>query len=133
VADDVHARVLGNNALTWPKTTCGLAIAAVAVAAGWISYTHIYELTLTLGGSPSVAMMMPVVVDGMITVGSVVLLQDGGLLGWAGVIPGVVISVFANVESGIRYGTLAAIWAGIPAISFFLACFILSAGWRLRS
>jgi hypothetical protein len=115
----------GNNALTWPKITCGVAIAAVAVAAGWISYTHIYELTLALHQSRSVARLMPIGVDGLITIGSIVLLQDGGLLGWAGIIPGVVISVFANVESGIRYGALAAIWAGIPAVSFFTACFIL--------
>ena len=45
--------------------------------------------------------------------------------GWLGVGPGLALSLFANVESGIRYGWLAVVWAGIPAVSFFLACFIL--------
>lgn len=35
------------------------------------------------------------------------------------------ISLFANVESGIRFGVLAATWAGIPAVSFSLATFML--------
>jgi len=43
---------------------------------------------------------MPFAIDGLITVGSVVLLQ-GGRLGWLGIGPGVAISLFANVESGI--------------------------------
>jgi hypothetical protein len=71
-----------------------------------------------------VARLMPVGIDGLVVVGSVVLLQ-GGRLGWLGVGPGVGLSLFANVESGIRYGWLAAVWAGIPALSFFLATFIL--------
>jgi len=114
-----------NNAPTWAKIAAGLAIAAVAVAAGWVSYTHIYELSIALGQSPANARLIPIGVDGLITVGSVALLLGGGWLGWFGIVPGVIISVFANVESGMRYGALAAIWAGIPAVSFFVACFIL--------
>lgn len=102
----------------------GTAILAVAVVAGLISYTHIYELSLALHQPVMVARLMPFGIDGLITVGSVVLLQ-GGRIGWLGIGPGVAISLFANVESGIRYGALAAIWAGVPAISFALACFIL--------
>jgi hypothetical protein len=33
----------------------------------------------------------------------------------------VVISLFANAESGIRFGWLSATWAAIPAVSFSLA------------
>jgi hypothetical protein len=107
-----------------PRVISGLAILAVAVVAGLISYIHIYELSLALHQPRLVARLMPFGVDGLITVGSVVLLQ-GGLLGWLGIGPGVAISLFANVESGIRYGWLAAVWAGIPAVSFALASFIL--------
>jgi hypothetical protein len=39
--------------------------------------------------------------------------------------PGGVDGLFANVESGITYGWLAAAWAGIPAVSFRLATFML--------
>jgi hypothetical protein len=108
-----------------PKVGAGLAIAAVAAAAGVISFGHIYELTLALHQSVLTARLMPVAIDGLITVGSVVLLQSGSRLGWLGVGPGLALSVFANVESGIRYGWLSAVWAGIPALSFFLATFIL--------
>jgi hypothetical protein len=108
----------------WPKIASGLAILAVAAVAGWVSFAHIYELSIALHQSPSIARLMPIGIDGLVVVGSVVLLQ-GGRLGWLGVGPGVGLSLFANVESGLRYGPLAAIWAGIPALSFFLATFIL--------
>lgn len=71
---------------------------------------------------------MPFGVDGLIVVGSVVLLQAAPgqtWLGWLGVIPGVAASLFANVESGLRWGPLAAGWAGVPAASFALATFLL--------
>lgn len=112
----------------WSKVISGLAIAAVAGVAGVVSYMHIYELTLTLHQPVIVARLMPFGVDGLIVSGSVVLLQAAAempWLGWLGVGPGVVISLFANVESGITYGLLPAIWAGVPAVAFFLATFIL--------
>ncbi len=112
----------------WPKVVSGLALAAVAAVAGVISYTHIYRLTLALHQPAMVARLMPIAVDGLVVVGSVVLLQSAPgqrWLGWVGVGPGVAISVFANVESGIGYGVLAAAWAGIPAVAFALATFML--------
>lgn len=109
----------------WSKLVSGLALAAVAGVAGTISYSHIYRLTLVLHQPVLVARLMPIAVDGLVVVGSVVLLQSGGLLGWLGLGPGVVISLFANVESGIEYGPLAAVWAGIPALAFALASFML--------
>ena len=75
-----------------------------------------------------VGMLMPFGVDGLIMIRSTVLLQADASqrwLGWLGVGPSVAISLFADIESGIRYGWLSATWAGIPAVSFFLACFIL--------
>jgi hypothetical protein len=109
----------------WSRVVSGLAITAVAAVAGVISYDHIYELTLALHRTPMVARLMPFGVDGLIVTGSVILMQSGGWLGWLGVGPGVAISLFANVESGIAYGWLAAAWAGIPAVSFSLATFML--------
>jgi hypothetical protein len=109
----------------WSRVVSGLAITAVAAVTGVISYLHIYELTLALHQPPMVARLMPFGVDGLIVVGSVVLLQAGGWLGWTATAPGVAISLFANIESGIRYGWLAACWAGVPAASFFLSMFVL--------
>jgi len=112
----------------WSKVVSGLALAAVAGVAGVISYMHIYRLTLALHQPVMVARLMPIAVDGLVVVGSVVLLQSAPgqrWLGWVGVGPGVAISLFANVESGIGYGPLAAAWAGIPAVAFALATFML--------
>jgi hypothetical protein len=112
----------------WARLVSGLALAAVAAVAGIISFDHIESLTLALHQTLTVARLMPFGVDGLIMVGSVALLTatpGTEWLGWLGVGPGVAASVFANVESGIRYGWLAAVWAGVPAGSFFLACFLL--------
>jgi len=111
----------------WARLVSGLALAAVAAVAGVVSYQHIESLTLALHQTLTVGRLMPFGVDGLIVVGSVMLLtaEDGTeWLGWLGVGPGVAASLFANVESGIRYGWLAATWAGVPAGSFFLACFL---------
>jgi hypothetical protein len=112
----------------WSRLTAGIALAAVALATGVISYRHIYELSIALYQPPMVARLQPVGVDGLIVVGSVVLLQaspNHPRLGWFGVAPGVAVSVFANIESGIAHGWLAAAWAGVPAALFALATFLL--------
>ena len=112
----------------WSRLIAGLAITSVALVAGVVSYDHIYRLTLTLHQPALVARLTPFGVDGLIVAGSVVLLQSvpgQRWLGWIGVGPGVVISLFANAESGIRFGWLSATWAAIPAVSFSLATFML--------
>ncbi len=110
------------------RLTAGLALVVVASVTGVISYTHVYDLTVSLHQPVMVARLMPFGVDGLIVVGSVVLLQAApgqAWLGWLGIVPGVATSLFANVESGLRWGPLAAGWAGVPAGSFALATFLL--------
>lgn len=111
----------------WSRLVAGLALAAVAGVTGRISYLHIKALTLALHQPAQVAQIMPFGVDGLIVVGSVVLLQaapNQEWLGWLGIGPGVAASLFANWESGIRYGWLAAAWATVPAIAFAVATFM---------
>ena len=118
-----------NSMKAWgSRLTAGLALGVVASVTGVISYTHVYDLTVSLHQSMMVARLMPFGVDGLIVVGSVVLLQSApgqAWLGWLGIVPGVAASLFANVESGLRWGPLAAGWAGVPAASFALATFLL--------
>jgi hypothetical protein len=112
----------------WSRLTAGLALMVVASVTGVISYTHVCDLTVSLHQPAMVARLMPFGVDGLIVVGSVVLLQAAPgqtWLGWLGIVPGVAASLFANVESGLRWGPLAAGWAGVPAASFALATFLL--------
>ena len=91
----------------WSRLTAGLALLVVASVTGVISYTHVYDLTVSLHQPVMVARLMPFGVDGLIVVGSLVLLQAAPgqtWLGWLGVVPGVAASLFANVESGLRWG-----------------------------
>jgi hypothetical protein len=112
----------------WSRLIAGLAFAVVAAVTGYISYTHIEALTLALHQPPMVARLMPLGVDGLIVVGSVALLQasdDHPHLGWLCVAPGAAASLFANIESGLRYGPLSAGWAGLASAGFFVATFTL--------
>lgn len=111
-----------------PALVAGLALATVAGVTGRISYLHIKALTIALHQAAQVGQIMPFGVDGLIVVGSVVLLQpprDQPWLGWIGIGPGVAASLFANWESGIHYGVLSAIWATVPAAFFALATVML--------
>jgi hypothetical protein len=113
--------------LRWaPAVIAGAALLAVAAVAGIVSYTHIDALTLALGGSRMVGHLMPFGVDGQMVVGSVVLMTASGPAarwGWLGIGLGMAESLFANFESGIAHGLLAAAWYAVPAMSFAVATF----------
>ncbi len=98
----------------------GGALAIVAAVTGFISYTHICALTLALHQSQQTAHLMPLAVDGQIVIGGAVLatLGRGRWWGLLGVVPGLAESLFANWESGIPHGHLAAVWATVAAQSF---------------
>lgn len=98
----------------------GAALATVAAVTGFISYTHICALTLQLHQSWKTAHLMPLAVDGQIIIGGAVLATAGRGRWWGllGVVPGLAESLFANWESGIAHGHLAAVWATVAAQSF---------------
>jgi hypothetical protein len=68
----------------WSRLTAGLALVVVASVTGVISYTHVYDLTVSLHQPGMVARLMPFGVDGLIVVGSVVLLQAAPGQTWLG-------------------------------------------------
>jgi hypothetical protein len=104
------------------ETVVGVALASVAGTTGFISYTHISALTEHLGQSWKTAHLMPFAVDGQIVIGSVYYMENEGKrrrwLGLIGFVPGVAESLFANWESGIVHGLLAAGWSTVPAQAF---------------
>jgi len=104
----------------------------VAVVAGVVSYSHIVALGLRTGQSPADAHLLPLAVDGLIVAGSVILLA-GSALGWLGVVPGIGATLFANVESGVGHGPLAATVAAWPAAAFSLASFVLERWLKARA
>ena len=112
--------------MTWTRITilAALPVAAVAVIAGVVSYSHIEALGLATGQSITDARLLPLAVDGLIVAGSVILLA-GSRLGWIGVALGVAGTLYANVMSGLPRGPLAATVAAWPALAFTVASFML--------
>ena len=99
------------------RALASLPVVVVAVFAGIVSYSHIYALAVRTGQSGTAARLLPLSVDLLIVAGSVILLADSGRsrLGWLGVGPGVAATLFANIESGLGHGWLAAMVAAWPA------------------
>ena len=112
--------------MTWNRSAiaAALPVAAVAVIAGVVSYSHIEALGLATGQSITDARLLPLAVDGLIVAGSVILLA-GSWLGWIGVAIGVAGTLYANVMSGLPRGPLAATVAAWPALAFTVASFML--------
>jgi Protein of unknown function (DUF2637) len=112
--------------VTWNRTAllAALPVAAVAVIAGIVSFSHIEALGLRTGQTITDARLLPLAVDGLIVAGSVILLA-GSWLGWIGVALGVAGTLYANVMSGLPRGPLAATVAAWPAIAFTVASFML--------
>jgi hypothetical protein len=112
--------------MIWTRTAilAALPVAAVAVVAGWVSYSHIYTLGLRAGQDNTNSHLLPVAIDGLIVAGSAVL-AAGARIGWLAVVPGVVATLYANLESGLPHGGMAAVVATWPAVAFSLASFVL--------
>lgn len=112
--------------MRWTRTAvlAAVPVGAVAVIAGVVSFSHIEGLALRAHQSITDARLLPFCVDGLI-VGGVVVVLAGYWLGWLSVGLGVAATVFANVESGIPFGALAATVAAWPAIAFSVASFVL--------
>lgn len=99
---------------------------AVAAFAAVISYNHIYDLGLKVGGDSITAHLLPLVVDGTVAAMSQVMLADyssGGApewLTWVGLAAGVGATVAANVDYGIQYGIQGAVIWAIPPVMFVI-------------
>jgi hypothetical protein len=112
--------------VTWTRTAvlAAVPVAAVAVMAGVVSFSHIETLALRAHQSITDARLLPFSIDGLIVAGAAVVLA-GYWLGWLSVALGVAATVFSNVESGLPYGPLPATVAAWPAIAFSVASFVL--------
>lgn len=99
-------------------------MAAVAVFAAVVSYSHIYWLGYTHGQTGTDGRLLPLSVDGLILAASLVMLHEARAgrrtpaLAWAMLSLGVAATIGANVEYGLRYGVLGAIISAWPAVAF---------------
>ena len=102
------------------RVLTGLAVLMVAVIAAVVSFTHIETLALGHGQPLVDARLMPVSVDGLLVMSSLVLLaaararQRAPSLARAGVVVGVVTMVLANVTFCARFGVIGAVISGWP-------------------
>lgn len=110
----------------------GLSLGVVAGTTGFVSYTHISALTMALGQSWKTAHLYPLFIDGQIVIGSVIYMTLAGRkrwLGLAGIVPGVLESLFANWESAATrgpwlHGLEAHAWATVAAQAFAVSSFL---------
>jgi len=99
-------------------------VAAVALDAAVVSYSHVYDLGRLHGQSGTAGRLLPLAVDGLIVAASLLLLYEArkGILGWwfaRGMLGlGVGATVAGNVLYGIRFGALGAVVSAWPAVSF---------------
>jgi hypothetical protein len=104
----------------------GLAVLAVALVAGWVSFGHIATLAAAHGYSTATAHMLPVSVDGLILASSMALLTGSApWLSRAGLVLGIVATLAANVAAGVQFGAVGALVSVWPAVAFVVASEIL--------
>jgi len=105
----------------------GLAVLAVAVIAAVVSFSHVESLALAHGQPLADSRLLPLSLDGLLVVSSLVLLAEARAhrgapgLARAGLVLGVVATVAANIAFGARFGVIGAIVSGWPAVSFVVS------------
>jgi hypothetical protein len=113
------------------RIRAGLAVLAVAVVAGVVSFGHIESLALASGYGIGTARLLPVSVDGLIVAASLACMTEararGGAsrLARAGVVLGILATLAANVAAGVRFGVVGAVVNAWPAVAFIVASEIL--------
>ena len=110
----------GGRAIRWSTV---LAVAAVAIVAGWVSYMHAYDVVRAHGEHGILARLYPGTIDGLIYSASMVLLDAARravkpppLARWL-LTAGIAATLFANVLAGAAYGVLGAGVAAWPALA----------------
>jgi hypothetical protein len=112
--------VTGGRAIRWSTV---LAVAGVALVAGWVSYVHAYDVVRAHGEHGILARLYPGTIDGLIYSASMVLLdaarrdvKSPPLARWL-LVAGIGATLFANVLAGAAYGLLGAAVAAWPALA----------------
>jgi hypothetical protein len=115
-----------------------VAVAAVAIVAGWVSYEHALAVVRAHGETGAVARVYPATVDGLIYSASMVLLDAARrrvsaprLARWL-LAAGIGATLAANVAAGLHFGPVGAVVAAWPALalvgSYELLMLIIRAG-----
>lgn len=119
------------NGEKFARVLTGLAVLAVAVVAGIVSFSHIETLALGHGYGIGTARLLPVSVDGLIVAASLACLTEArargeaSRLSRAGLVLGILATLAANVAAGAQFGIVGGIVNAWPAVAFIVASEIL--------
>jgi hypothetical protein len=104
-----------------------LAVLLVAAIAAVISYQHVVALALRYGQPVLAAYLLPVSIDGLVAVSSLVMLRAARLsvtapwLARTGLILAIMATLACNVGYGVAHGWPGALLSGWPAVAFVVA------------
>ena len=104
-----------------------LAVLVVAAIAAVISYQHVVALALRYGQPVLAAYLLPVSIDGLVAVSSLVMLRAARLgvtapgLARTGLILAIIATLACNVGYGVAHGWPGALLSGWPAVAFVVA------------
>jgi hypothetical protein len=99
----------------------------VAVIAAVISYQHVVALAIRYGQPALAAYLLPVSIDGLVAVSSLVMLgaaRTGVSAPWlarTGLVLAVIATLACNVGYGVAHGWPGALLSGWPAVAFVVA------------
>lgn len=103
------------------------AVLVVAAIAAVISYEHVVALALRYGQPVLAAYLLPVSIDGLVAVSSLVMLRSARIgasspwLARTGLVLAVAATLACNVGYGVAHGWPGALLSGWPAVAFVMA------------
>ena len=109
------------------RTLTALAVLLVAAIAAVVSYIHVAALALRYGQPPLAAYLLPISIDGLVAVSSLIMLRSarsGVSAPWlarTGLLLAVIATLACNVAYGLPHGWPGALVSGWPAVSFVVA------------
>src|SRR6266851_8074889 len=109
------------------RTLTALAVLVVAAIAAVISYQHVVALAIRYGQPTLAAYLLPVSIDGLVAVSSLVMLRaarTGVSAPWlarTGLVLAVIATLACNVGYGVAHGWPGALLSGWPAVAFVVA------------
>lgn len=109
------------------RTLTAMAVLLVAAIAAVISYQHVVALAIRYGQPALAAYLLPVSIDGLVAVSSLVMLRaarTGVSAPWlarTGLVLAVIATLACNVGYGVAHGWPGALLSGWPAVAFVVA------------
>ena len=108
------------------RASTAAVVVALAAVAAYVSYRHALEVVQAHGETGTTATLLPLTIDGLVYVASMVLLDAArqqrrapGLARWTLGL-GIAATVAANVLHGITHGPVGAVIAAWPAVTLVL-------------